>query len=218
MSEPITATAAQSDAAVITVTKAWLETAVIGLNLCPFANAVFRKNQIRYVVCNATQQQSLETSLSSELGFLQATDPQSIDTTLLIHPHILQDFFDYNGFLNIANRLIKRSGLHGILQIASFHPQYEFAHCAPDAPENYTNRSPYPMLHLLREESIKRAVASFADTDNIYRRNIDTLQHLGIDGWNRLWQSDRPESSSNQAEVKPETSQSINSGRHGHRR
>jgi len=178
---------ASHDAAVVRATRIWLETAVIGLNLCPFAKAVHRKNQIRYVVSSATDRESLEAALTAELALLQGADPQEIDTTLLIHPHTLQDFFDYNGFLKVADRLLDRQGLHGEIQIASFHPQYEFAHCAADAPENFTNRSPYPMLHLLREASIERAVAAFPDADEIYQQNIDTLQALGVDGWNRLW-------------------------------
>ncbi|MES2831133.1 MAG: DUF1415 domain-containing protein [Pseudomonadota bacterium] len=175
------------DAAVISATQRWLEIAVIGLNLCPFAKAVHRKNQIRYVVSQATDREMLKTDLHRELLTLHVADPQEIDTTLLIHPNVLQDFFDYNGFLKIADRLIDREGLRGDMQIASFHPLYEFAHCAADAPENCSNRSPYPMLHLLREASIERAVAAFPEASKIYQRNIETLGVLGIDGWHRLW-------------------------------
>ncbi len=175
------------DAAVVHATRVWLETAVIGLNLCPFAKAVHYKNQIRYVVSAAADTETLEAELVAELGLLQAADPQEIDTTLLIHPEVLQDFFDYNGFLKVADRLVDRHGLRGEIQVASFHPQYEFAHCPADAPENFTNRSPYPMLHLLREASIERAIAAFPDAAAIYRRNIGTLQALGVEGWNELW-------------------------------
>ena len=174
-------------AVAVCVTKTWVETAVIGLNLCPFAKAVYRKKQIRYVVSDATNQETLELALENELTFLKTADPEDIDTTLLIHPYVLQDFVDYNNFLKTAQRILKQQGLRGQIQIASFHPQYEFAHCAGDAPENYTNRSPFPMLHLLREKSIETALNAAGDADDIYLRNIDTLQTLGVAGWNELW-------------------------------
>jgi len=199
MRDPSPSTPASHDDAVVQATRIWLETAVIGLNLCPFAKAVHRKNQIRYVVCRATNQESLELALIEELVLLHAADPQAIDTTLLIHPHVLQNFFDYNDFLQVANRLVHHHGLRGAIQIASFHPHYEFSHCQADAPENFSNRSPYPMLHLLREASIERAVAAFPDTDNIYQQNIDTLQALGVEGWHRLWLAQAEPSGQNQS-------------------
>jgi len=177
----------EHDAAILRATEIWLETAVIGLGLCPFAKAVHRKKQIRYVVSNATDRETLECVLTAELQLLHTADAQKIDTTLLIHPYVLQDFFDYNGFLQVANRIIKRQGLRGAIQLASFHPDYAFAHCASDALENCTNRSPYPMLHLLREASIEKALATTPDAEDIYLRNIATLQALGIEGWNHLW-------------------------------
>lgn len=170
-------------ATVLNDTRSWLEKAVIGLNLCPFAKAVVRKNQVRFVVSTATDHDTLADELSAELHLLSHADPESIDTTLLIHPLVLTDFYQFNAFLPQANRLLARLDLTGILQIASFHPAYEFAECAPDAIENYTNRSPYPMLHLLREASITRAVAAFPDADAIYENNILTLQSLGMTGW-----------------------------------
>ena len=175
-----------ADHAVIEATTVWLEKAVIGLNLCPFAKAVHRKNQIRYVVSRATDGAELEAGLEAELTLLHAADPDAIDTTLLIHPRVLMDFFDYNCFLPIADRVLKRLKLKGELQIASFHPQYAFADCVADAIENHTNRSPYPMLHLLREASIERAVGAFPLAADIYQKNIDTLRALGIDGWRAL--------------------------------
>ncbi len=187
MADPSHLSSESYTATVLRATTRWLETAVIGLNLCPFAKAVHRRDQIRFVVSNATDRTTLESELTAELGILQAADPEKIDTTLLIHPHVLQDFFEYNGFLKVVDRLVERTGLHGFIQVASFHPDYEFAHCNASAPENYTNRSPYPMLHLLREASIERAVAAYPDTDEIYRRNIDTLQALGVEGWGELW-------------------------------
>lgn len=164
----------------------WLEHAVIGLNLCPFAKAVHRTKKIRYFVSVATDREALTLDLARELTLLQKSDPRTLDTTLLIHPGVLNDFYDYNAFLPIANRVVERLGLAGQLQIASFHPEYEFADCAADAIDNYTNRSPYPMLHLLRETSIERAIASGPEAADIYRRNIDTMRTLGVDGWQAL--------------------------------
>ena len=178
-----------SDDAVVEATKNWLQKAVIGLNLCPFAKAVDRKNQIRYVVSAATDRDVLASDLAAELSWLHASAPDVIDTTLLIHPHVLGDFFDYNGFLPEANRIVKRLGLTGKIQIATFHPHYEFADCPSDAIENYTNRAPYQMLHLLRESSIERAVTAFPDAADIYKNNIETMRALGEDGWQAIWSS-----------------------------
>ena len=178
--------AVHTDAAVIAATRVWLERAVIGLNLCPFANAVLRKNQIRFAVSHATATEALSETLRYELRLLHDTDPSSTDTTLLIHPHVLQDFHDYNAFLPKADRLIKREGLRGVVQIAGFHPLFAFANTPTEAIENYTNRSPYPLLHLLREDSIARAVAAVDDPDAIYEANIRRLQMLGAAGWNAL--------------------------------
>ena len=171
---------------IIRRTQDWLEKAVIGLNLCPFAKAVHRNQQIRYVVSAATEREALAEMLAHELMHLQEIDPARTDTTLIIHPHVLTDFFEYNAFLPVADKVANRLRLTGTIQIASFHPDYEFADCASDAIENYTNRSPYPMLHLLRETSIDRAVAAFPQTETIYERNITTLRDLGINGWNAL--------------------------------
>ena len=171
---------------IIRRTQDWLEKAVIGLNLCPFAKAVHRNEQIRYVVSSATEREALAETLAHELMHLQETDPARTDTTLIIHPQVLTDFFDYNAFLPMADKVVSRLGLTGTIQIASFHPDYEFADCATDAIENYTNRSLYPMLHLLREASIDRAVAAFPEAETIYERNIETLRRLGIEGWKAL--------------------------------
>ncbi len=171
---------------VIEATRAWLENAVIGLNLCPFAKAVHRRGQVRYAVSTAIDTAALAADLEAELQFLKATDPQTTDTTLLIHPQVLSDFIDYNAFLKSADRIVKRLGLRGVLQVASFHPDYVFADCEHDAIDNYTNRSPYPMLHLLREASIERAVAAFPDPDAIVDNNIATLRRLGLAGWQAL--------------------------------
>lgn len=167
-------------------TRSWLESAVIGLNLCPFAKAVHRKGQIRTVVTDARDTDALMAALSTELQLLHDTEPTATDTALLVHPFVLADFFDYNTFLVKTDRLLDKLDLSGIIQIASFHPDYVFADCATDAIQNYTNRSPYPMLHLLREESIEKAVDAFPDAHGIYERNIATLQNLGKAGWDTL--------------------------------
>jgi hypothetical protein len=178
-------TAAPADE-VVAATRAWLEKAVIGLNLCPFAKAVHIANQIRYVVSNARIPEALLADLGCELQTLAATDPAEVETTLLIHPSVLSDFLDYNDFLDIADAAVEELGLTGTIQVASFHPQYRFADTEPDAIENYSNRSPYPMLHLLREESVERAVAAYPDAGRIPESNIETLRKIGHDGWRRL--------------------------------
>lgn len=167
-------------------TEHWLDVAVIGLNLCPFAKAVHAKQQIRYSVTDASTPDELLDVLTSELEFLVAADAQLIDTTLLIHPQALLDFLDYNDFLELADDLLCQLGLDGTLQIASFHPQYEFADSPPGDITHNTNRSPYPMLHLLREASIDKAVAVFPDAEAIYAKNQATLRALGHAGWTEL--------------------------------
>jgi len=171
---------------ILNTTRSWLEKAVIGLNLCPFAKAVHVKNQIRYMISDADTPEALLCDLIGELKFLENSDPLEIETTLLIHPHVLNDFLDYNDFLHLADAALEDLGLTGTLQIASFHPQYQFAGTAPDDIDNFTNRSPYPCLHLLRESSIERAVASFPDASEIFEKNIATLQRLGHASWNAL--------------------------------
>lgn len=169
----------------IAETQHWLERAVIGLNLCPFAKAVVAKQQVRYVLSDATTAETLLEQLGEELLRLRDTSAEDIDTTLIVHPQVLTDFLDYNDFLDDADALVEVLGLEGILQVASFHPQYQFAGCEPDDIANYTNRSPYPTLHLLREDSVARAVAAFPDPDAIIERNIATLRGLGHAGWER---------------------------------
>jgi hypothetical protein len=171
---------------VIARVKTWLERAVIGLNLCPFAKAVHVRGQIRYVVSEAREPAQLAEELMHELKHLHACPAEETDTTLLIHPWALTDFFEYNEFLNVADELVIGLRLEGEIQVASFHPQYQFADIDPEDIENYTNRSPYPILHLLREASIDSAVAAFPDARSIYQRNIETLQRLGLEGWKNL--------------------------------
>lgn len=172
---------------IVTSVETWLERAVIGLNLCPFARAVHVRKQIRYVVSTATEPDQLVRALTEELTHLHGCDPQITDTTLLIHPWILEDFSEYNEFLDIADVILSGMDLEGEIQIASFHPDYQFSGTQRDDVSNYTNRAPYPILHLLREDSIDRAVASVPNTDDIYKRNIATLKNLGRDGWSRLF-------------------------------
>lgn len=173
----------QDDAAIMAATRHWLSRAVIELNLCPFAKSVYVKEQIRYVISRACDDQEILDELESELRFLADADPERLDTSLLIIPDALHDFDDYNDFLRRAQRVLKRTRLTGILQIASFHPAYQFADSSPNDIENYTNRAPYPILHLLREDSIARGVQAFPDAAIIFERNQDTLRRLGHDGW-----------------------------------
>jgi hypothetical protein len=170
----------------IAATRTWLERAVIGLGLCPFAKAVHVRNQVRYVVSEAHNKDVLLDDLEHELRTLARASPEEIDTTLLIHPYVLQDFLDYNDFLEVADGIIEEVGLEGVLQVASFHPQYQFEGTAPDDITNYTNRSPYPILHLLREASVDAAVAAFPEAEQIFEKNIETMKRLGIEGWDAL--------------------------------
>ena len=170
----------------IAETRMWLEQIVIDLNLCPFAKAVYVKDQVRFVLSDATTVEALVEELAEELVLLRDTPAEQIDTTLIVHPDVLTDFLDYNDFLDNADAAIEALDLQGILQVASFHPQYQFEGVAPDDVSNYTNRAPYPTLHLLREDSVERAVAAFPDPDVIVQRNIETLDKLGIEGWTRL--------------------------------
>ena len=167
-------------------TKIWLERAVIGLNLCPFAKAVHVKNQIRYVVSEATSVETLIENLLLELNHLANASVEEIDTTLIIHPHVLSDFLDYNDFLEVADGAVEELGLTGEIQVASFHPQYQFADTEPEDITNYTNRAPYPTLHLLREASVERAVAAFPEAAEIFEKNMATLEKLGHSGWQAL--------------------------------
>jgi hypothetical protein len=170
---------------VVASTRAWIERAVIGLHLCPFAKAVYVKEQIRYIVSQARSTGALREDLRGELRALAEADPL-VDTTLLIHPQVLTDFLDYNEFLSVADALIEELGLTGVLQIASFHPAYRFAGTSMHDMANFTNRSPYPMLQLLREDSVSRAVAAFPEARTIYERNIEAMRRLGMAGWAAL--------------------------------
>lgn len=171
-------------------TEQWLEKAVIGLNLCPFAKAVHSKRQVRYVLSDATSEEALLADLLHELESLYDADPELVETTLLIHPYVLTDFLDYNQFLEIADAAVSELEMDGEIQVASFHPDYQFADSGPHDIENFSNRAPYPTLHLLRETSVAKAVAVFPDAASIYLRNIETLRELGHAGWKKLWLAD----------------------------
>jgi len=175
-------------AAYIADTQRWLQRAVIGLNLCPFARAVHQRDQIRYVVTAASGAEDLLAELAQELTLLDQADPLQHETTLLIHPQAFADFLDFNDFLGEAEAAIAALDLEGELQVASFHPHYQFAGTTGDDIGNYTNRSPWPTLHLLREESIERALEGGTDADAIVTANIARLQQLGLSGWQGLFQ------------------------------
>ncbi len=175
-----------TDEAVLAATRYWLEKAVIGLNLCPFAKAVYVKNQVRLVVSKARHADDLLEELDRELDLLVATPATEIDTTLLIHPTLFEDFLDFNDFLEVAEGVVDEHELEGVVQLASFHPQFQFDGTEPDDIGNYTNRAPFAMLHLLREESVERAVAAFPEAESIFEQNIAMLEKLGPEGWKAL--------------------------------
>jgi uncharacterized protein len=175
-----------NDEQVIQDTQAWLNKAVIGLNLCPFAKAVVVKNQVRYVVCQDPDPEAVLKVLAQELTHLTQADPEALDTTLLIAPQLLPEFLDFNEFLFDCDAVLQSLDLEGVLQIADFHPRYQFAGVEADDISNFTNRAPYPTLHLLREDSIDKAVAAFPEAAHIYDKNILTLQAMGHEGWAAL--------------------------------
>ena len=167
-------------------TRAWLERAVIGLNLCPFAKSVHVKGQVHYVVSRAQNAQELLKELALELQALADHEPRVRDTTLLIAPDCLADFLAFNDFLAKADKTLRKLGLDGVLQIANLHPDYQFAGTEADDITNFTNRSPYPTLHLLREDSIDRAVAAFPEAESIFEKNMATMERIGLEGWTAL--------------------------------
>jgi hypothetical protein len=164
---------------IIQATQKWVETIVVGMNLCPFAKREIVKDRVRYTISESTLQEQLLMDLKTELELLNAN--ANIETILLIHPNILNDFYDYNDFLSLADALLIDMELDGIYQLASFHPNYQFGGTEFDDAENYTNRSPYQMLHLIREASLEKAVANYPDPENIPERNINLMNKLGTD-------------------------------------
>jgi len=175
-----------TDQEVLDKTRLWLEKAVIGLNLCPFAKAVYVKNQVRLVVSQARHADDLLEELDRELDLLAATPAEEVDTTLLIHPTLFEDFLDFNDFLEIAEGVVDEHGLEGVIQLASFHPRFQFEGTEPDDIGNYTNRAPFAILHLLREDSVERAVEAFPEAEAIFEQNIAVLEKLGHPGWKAL--------------------------------
>jgi hypothetical protein len=175
-----------SEEEVISQTRHWLEKAVIGLNLCPFAKAVYVKNQVRLVVSRARHADDLLEELDRELDLLVATPADEIDTTLLIHATLFDDFLDFNDFLEVADGVVEEHALEGVIQLASFHPRFQFDGTEPDDISNYTNRAPFAMLHLLREASVEKAVEAFPEAEAIFEENIKTLEKLGHAGWKAL--------------------------------
>ncbi len=174
---------AETERIAIEDTQLWLTRAVVGLNLCPFAKAVMAKGQVRYVVTELSDPEQVLKLLQTEMQFLVDADPHTLDTTLLIAPFLLPDFLDFNEFLFDCDAVLRGMDLEGVLQIADFHPGYQFAGTAPDDVDNLTNQSPYPMLHVLREDSVSRAVEAFPDAALIYDRNTALLREMGVAGW-----------------------------------
>ena len=167
-------------------TKTWVEKVVIGLNLCPFAKPVFAKNQIKFVLSEAENPQNLTEDLVKELVFLTGIEGDDIETTILVHPFVLQDFGDYMDYIELANDIVYQLNLEGVLQIASFHPDYQFEGTEKEDLENYTNRSPYPMLHIIREDTIEKAVKTYPNVDNIPQNNIKKVKSLGKDFFDKF--------------------------------
>jgi uncharacterized protein len=168
-----------NDHIIVEHTRRWISSFVIGLGLCPFARPVFDAGRIRYAISHSRDKNTLSNDLASELHLLLASPGTQIETTLLIHPYALGNFLDYNDFLDVVDQLLEELRLCGTIQVASFHPQYRFAGTEPNAAENYTNRSPYPMLHLLRETSVSQAADASDEVLNIPQRNTETMRNLG---------------------------------------
>ena len=166
-----------NEVAIINTVQRWVETFVVELNVCPFAKREVVKNRVRYCVSQADTPELLTVDLEHELNRLKEND--AIETSLLIHPSVLQDFYDYNDYLHTANTLVSNMGLDGVFQVASFHPNFQFAGTEAADAENYTNRSPYPILHLLREKSLTVAIDAYPDADDIPKNNIKLMNELG---------------------------------------
>jgi hypothetical protein len=172
---------------VISETRRWLSEVVIGLNLCPFAKHPYTRDSIRYVVFEASDVEALNEVLLWEAQYMMSQAEEEVSTTLIIHPNLLEDFLDYNDYLGVAEDIIYDNGLEGKVQVASFHPDYQFAGTKPEDVENYTNRSPYPMLHLIREAQLERVLAHFPEPDLIPIQNIETMKGLGKEKIMEIW-------------------------------
>ena len=173
--------------AVIAATRRWVEEFVVSHELCPFARRELESERLRFTLSEASSPELLLEMLKAELAYLDAH--AEVETTLIIHPGVLADFYDFNAFLGEVDRLLKRAGYEGVYQVASFHPQYQFAGTEPAAAENYSNRSPYPMLHLLREDSVARAIAAHPDIEGVPARNIALLNDIGAETLRAFWLS-----------------------------
>ncbi len=171
----------EQTATIVTQVEQWLDRVVIGLNLCPFAAEPRRQQQIRFQVSPSTNPSDLLADLQSELRYLSQHPATQVETTILIIPQSLEDFADYNDFLDLADRLLQQFGWEGEFQIASFHPNYQFADTQPDDAENLTNRSPYPLLHILREDSVETALDNYPNPEAIPDRNIEQVQGLSAE-------------------------------------
>ncbi len=176
----------RSDAVILSV-RNWVQEIVIGLQLCPFAKSAMMKDSVRFVHSDADTEEQLLLDLKGEIELLELDN--KIETTLLIHPEVLHDFVRYNQFLGVVEVLFEELELEGVYQVASFHPQYQFAETDPDDVENYTNRSPYPILHILREASVDLAIETYPDTDLIPERNIALLREMGTEKIKKMLQS-----------------------------
>lgn len=178
-------TAAHNDT-VLAETRHWLETAVIGLNLCPFAKAPYAQNRVRIAICTAGHLDGFLEALDGELQLLAAANPATVETTLLVCPTLFRDFLVFNDMLDLADAALTENGVEGVIQIAPFHPDFQFAGTQADDIGNHTNRSPYPTLHLIREDSVAKAAAVFPDAAVIFERNIRLLEDMGEEGWQQL--------------------------------
>ncbi len=172
------------------LTRRWVENIVIGLNLCPFAKGVYVKDQVKIHIASTQDVADISQVLTQLLSELASVPAQQIDTTLLVLPYAFDSFYEFNDYLDVADQLLDELNLVGEIQIVNFHPQYQFAGTQVDDMSNYTNRSPYPILHLIREQSIDRAVSQFPDAAVIFERNIAMMEELGLDGWHKLLQTD----------------------------
>ena len=168
-----------TDLEIVEATRRWVEQVVVAFNFCPFAKRELVKDRVRFVVSKAKDEATLLDELAHELALLNVDE--AVETTLLIHPQVLQDFYHYNDFLEAADELLVDMNLEGVYQVASFHPDYQFGGTEPDDVENYTNRSPYPMLHLLREDSLSEAIDNYPEVDLIPERNIDCMNEQGLE-------------------------------------
>lgn len=176
-----------SENAVIAATKSWVQQMVVDLSLCPFARQVVDQQTLRFSYSQACSETDLLASLKHELTLLDSDN--TIETSLLIHPHVLQDFRRYNQFLDLTDGLLRDMDLEGVYQIASFHPDYQFAGTMPEDAENYTNRAPFPILHILREESLAQAISSYADIEELPARNIARMNNIGVSALSALLKS-----------------------------